>query len=475
MDRVVQKIINMGECMRFSMKEYDIIAFGTGSSMNIVSPLLANPKIKVAVIENEKAGGICLTRGCIPSKMLVYPAEIVHTIHRAREFFMDVKIKSIDSSSILQRVQREVDQESKMIERSLKSHPRIDYYNTTGKFVGDHTVEVGGKEIYGDKILLCNGSRPLIPPIEGLEDTGYITNREIFYTLKKLPKSLVIIGGGYVALELGYFMAMMGTDVKIVEMLPRLISMEEPEVSQLVLKELSSHMKIHLQHRAREVRKRRGKKIVVAENKDGETVEFEGDEILVATGRKSNSDITAPEKTGVRIDDRGWVITNEFMETTKDNIWACGDANGKHMFKHVANEESEVVFYNAFRGKKIPMDYHAVPHAIFTHPQVASVGMREEEAKQKHDILVGYYKYENTAMGEAMRVKDYFVKIIVDKDTYRILGAHIAGPEASILIQEIINLMYTQDGSAIPLFRAMHIHPAMNEVVQRAIYNLKPR
>ncbi len=455
------------------MKEYDIIAFGTGSSMNIVSPLLNNPKIKVAVIENEKAGGICLTRGCIPSKMLIYPAEIVHTIHRAKEFFMDVKIKSIDSSSILQRVQKEVDDESRMIERSLKKHPRVDYYNTTGKFVDDYTVEVDGKEIYGDKILLCNGSRALIPPIEGLEDTGYITNKEIFYTLKKLPKSLVIIGGGYVALELGYFMAMMGTDVKIVEMLPRIIYTEEKEISQLVLRELSPYMKFYLGYKAKEVRKRIGKKIVVAENRDKETIEIEGEEILVATGRRSNSDITTPEKSGIAMDERGWIITNQFMETNKENIWACGDANGKYMFKHVANEESEIVFYNAFRGKRIPMDYHAVPHAIFTHPQVASVGMKEEEAMKKYNILVGYYKYENTAMGEAMRIKDYFVKIIVDKDSYRLLGAHIVGEEASILIQEIINLMYTPDGSAIPLFRAMHIHPSMSEVVQRAIYNLR--
>ena len=455
------------------MKEYDIIAFGTGSSMNIVSPLLNNPKIKVAVIENEKAGGICLTRGCIPSKMLIYPAEIVHTIHRAKEFFMDVKIKSIDSSSILQRVQKEVDDESRMIERSLKKHPRVDYYNTTGKFVDDYTVEVDGKEIYGDKILLCNGSRALIPPIEGLEDTGYITNKEIFYTLKKLPKSMVIIGGGYVALELGYFMAMMGTDVKIVEMLPRIIYTEEKEISQLVLRELSPYMKFYLGYKAKEVRKRMGKKIVVAENRDKETIEIEGEEILVATGRRSNSDITTPEKSGIAMDERGWIITNQFMETNKENIWACGDANGKYMFKHVANEESEIVFYNAFRGKRIPMDYHAVPHAIFTHPQVASVGMKEEEAMKKYNILVGYYKYENTAMGEAMRIKDYFVKIIVDKESYRLLGAHIVGEEASILIQEIINLMYTPDGSAIPLFRAMHIHPSMSEVVQRAIYNLR--
>ncbi len=453
------------------MKEYDIIAFGTGSSMNIVSSLLRDPKIKVAVIENEKAGGICLTRGCIPSKMLLYPAEIMHTIRRAREFFIDAKAKPAPDA-ILRRVQKEVDEESKMIEKSLKSHPKIDYYPVTGKFVEDYTIDVGGKEIYGETILLCNGSRPFIPPLENIDDVGYITNREFFYSLKHVPKSIAIIGGGYVALELGYFMAMMGSEVHIIEMLPEIIMTEEPEIRRLVYKELSQFMHFHLHHTAKELRRSMGKKIVVAENKDGETVEIKADEVMIATGRAPWNRETQVEKTGVKVDERGWVITDEFMRTSKEGIWACGDTNGKHMFKHVANYESEVVFYNAFGGRNVRVDYHAVPHAIFTHPQVAAVGMKEEEARKKYDILIGEYKYQDTAMGEAMRVKDYFVKVILDRDTYRILGAHIVGPQASVLIQEIINLMYTRD-QAGAMYRALHIHPAMNEVVQRAFYNLR--
>ena len=453
------------------MKEYDIIAFGTGSAMNIVSPLLRDPRLKVAVIENEKAGGICLTRGCIPSKMLIYPAEIMHTIHRAKEFFIDAKAK-VDGDAILRYVQRNVDEESKMIERSLKSHPRIDYYPVTGKFVEDYTVDVGGREIYGETVLLCNGSKPLIPPIENLEDVGYITNREFFYSLKHVPRSIAIVGGGYVALELGYFLAMMGTEVHVIEMLPEILMTEEPEARRLVQRELSKFMHFHLGYRAKEVRKSMGKKVVVAESREGEVLEIKAEEILIAAGRASWNRETAVEKTGVRIDERGWVITDEYMRTTREGIWACGDTNGKHMFKHVANYESEIVFYNAFGGRNIKVDYHAVPHAIFTEPQIAGVGMKEEEAKKKHDILVGYYKYEDTAMGQAMKLKDYYVKIIVDRDTYRILGATIVGPEASILIQEIINLMHTRE-QASAMYRAMHIHPAISEVIQRAIYNLR--
>ena len=451
------------------MKEYDIVAFGTGSAMNIVSALLNNPKLKVAVIENEKAGGICLTRGCIPSKMLAYPAELIADIERAGEFYIDAKIRGVDGNSLLRRVQEDVDRESRMIAQSLRNHPRLDYYETTGVFVGDHEIDVGGKEIRGEKILLCNGSKPFIPPIQGLEDVGYITNREFFYSLKKLPKSIAIIGGGYVALELGHFMARFGTEVHVIEMLPDIIMTEEKEAREIVRRELSSIMNFHLGYKAKELRKSMGKKIVIAENRDGETVEIRADEIMVATGRAPWKE-TQFEKTGVKTN-KGWIVTDEYLRAG-DNIWACGDANGKYLFKHVANYESEIVYYNAFKNANVPVDYHAVPHAIFTHPQVAGVGMKEEEARKKYDILIGEYRYENTAMGEAMRLKDYFVKVILDRDTYRILGATIVGPQASVLIQEIINLMYTRE-QAGAMYRAMHIHPAMSEVVQRAFYNLR--
>lgn len=456
------------------VKEYDIIAFGTGSAMNIVSELIyMYPNIKVAVVENEMVGGICLTRGCIPSKKLLYAAEIMHEIKRAHLFNIHVGSVKTDPSALLRRVREEIRHESMMIEKSLREHPRIDLYKTTGTFIEDYTVDVGGKEIRGEKILLCTGSRPYVPPIKGLDEVGYITSREFFYYLKEIPKSIVIVGGGYVALELGFFMAMMGSKVTIVGRNPRIIPTEEPEVSELLKREMMNFMDIYTGYEVVEAYRRGDKKRIHAVHREtGDTLEVDADEILVAAGRRSNSDITKPEKTGVETDSKGWIKTNEYLETSKENIWAFGDANGKYLFKHVANNESEIVFYNAFLGRRIPVDYHAVPHAIFTYPEVASVGMKQEEAEKKHDILVGYYRYEDTAKGDAMRVKDYFVKVIVERDTYRILGAHIIGPHASILIQEIINLMYTHDMSALPLLRAMHIHPALPEVVQRAFFHL---
>ena len=457
------------------VKEYDIIAFGTGSAMNIVSEVInMNPSVKVAVIENEMVGGICLTRGCIPSKKLLYAAEVMHEIKRVHLFNIHVESVKADPSALLQRVREEIRHESLLIERSLREHPRIDLYKTTGTFVEDYTVDVGGREIRGEKILLCTGSRPYVPSIEGLSEVGYITSKEFFYYLKKIPKSIAIVGGGYVALELGFFMAIMGSKVTVVGRNPRILPTEEPEISELLKREMINYMDIYTGYEVVEASRRGGRKRIHAVHREtGDTLEIDADEILVAAGRRSNSDITKPEKTSVETDAKGWIKTNEYLETSKENIWAFGDANGKYLFKHVANYESEIVFYNAFLGRRIPIDYHAVPHAIFTYSEVASVGMKQEEAQKKHDVLVGYYKYENTGKGDAMRVKDYFVKVIVEKDTYRILGAHIIGPHASILIQEIVNLMYTYDLSAIPLLRAMHIHPALSEVVQRAFFNLR--
>ncbi len=456
------------------MKEYDIIAFGTGSAMNIVSAVLnMDPRIRVAVIEKDRVGGICLTRGCIPSKMILYQAEMAAHVAQAGRFGIKVNGYTVDPMVALRRARHLIEEESSMIERSLIEHPQIDLYKGVGEFVDEYTVSVNGEEIRGEKILLCTGSRPLVPPIPGLKEAGYVTSDDFFF-MDSLPKRWVVIGGGYVGLELGFFLAMGGRKVTLLEMKDRIAPVEEPEVSAVLQKKLGEVMDIKTRHKVVAVEKRGDRKVVVAEGPQG-TVEFDADEILVAVGRRSNSDLTKPERTGVETDERGWIKTNEYLETTKPNIWACGDANGKYMFKHKANYESQIVFHNAFLGRRVKVDYHAVPHAIFTYPEAAAVGMKEEEAAAKHDILVGYYRYKDTAKGEAMMADDdYFVKVIVEDETYRILGAHIVGPQASILIQEVVNLMYTDDESAMPIFRGMHIHPALSEVVERAFYSLAP-
>ena len=457
------------------VKHYDVVAFGTGSAMNIVSELInSGARMRFAVIENSMVGGICLTRGCIPSKMLLEVAKNVRRIRESGKLGIRASVESVDFTGVMERVWRRIYTESKEIELSLKKHPLIDLYQVDGTFVGDYTVDVGGREIEGDKVLLCTGSRPAVPKVPGIDEVDYYTNDNFFRDLRELPRRTVVVGGGFVGIELGFFLAMMGSQVTVLQRRSRILPEEEPEISERLREDLSRYMDIRTNHEVVEFRRSGERKIVVAENKlTGDNVELEADAILVASGRASNSDITRPEKTGVKTDEKGWIVVDEYLRTTKEGIWAFGDATGRMMFKHKANYESVIVYRNAFLGESVKADYHAVPHAVFTEPEVASVGLKEREALEKgYDILVGYADYGETGKGEAMMAEGYFAKVILDRETLRILGAHIVGPEASILIQEVVNLMYTREGSAEPIYNGMHIHPALSEVVERAFYHL---
>jgi dihydrolipoamide dehydrogenase len=268
----------------------------------------------------------------------------------------------------------------------------------------------------------------------------------------------------------------MGSNVTVIGRNPQFLPQEEPEVSAVAKRDLAKHMTILTNYEVIQAEKdTHGKKRITSVHRPtGEKKTITASEILVATGRGPVKSIK-PEHAGIRVDEKGWIQANEFLETSSPNVWAFGDANGKHLFKHAANYEATLVYYNAVLGRKIPVDYHAVPHAVFTYPEVASVGLREEEATRNFgadQILIGFERYEDTAKGEAMAVKDYFVKVVLGRENLRILGAHVVGPHASVLIQEIINLMYTNEQSARPLLEAMHIHPALSEVVQRAFQKL---
>ncbi len=463
----------------FDMKEYDLISIGTGSAMNIVDVMIQkNPKMKVAVIDKDEPGGICLTRGCIPSKMLLYPAELVRTIEKAEELGIEIDIKKIDFEIVIERMRALINKDIDMIRQGLSYSENIDYYPTVAEFVGPYTLKVGEETITSKMIFLCTGSKPIIPPIKGLKKVGYKTSDTIL-KMKRLPESIAIVGGGYIAAEYGHFFSAMGSKVTIIGRNPRFLKQEEPEVSALAKRELEKYMTILTNHEIREVeRTAMGKKKLVAFNGEkGERKVIATDEILIATGRGSNKDILHPERGGLKTDERGWIIVNEYLETSQPNVWAFGDANGKHPFKHVANYESLVVYYNAVLKKGVKVNYHAVPHAVFTHPEIASVGLGEKPAIEKYGkdkVLIGFYRYEDTAKGKAMGVKDYFVKVVVEEETMKILGAHIIGPYASVLIQEIINLMYTREQSTEPIINGMHIHPALSEVIQRAFGSLMP-
>jgi len=461
------------------MKNYDLISVGSGSAMAIVEAFIQeNPKAKIAVIEKDTPGGICLTRGCIPSKLLLYPAEIVRTIEKAKNFGIDSEIKNIDFKAVMERMRNIIQTDITNIREGLTQSKHVDFYPEPAEFTSPYTLKIGKETIKAKMIILGVGSKPFIPPIKGLEKTGYLTSDSIL-NINQLPKSIVIVGAGYIAAEYGHFLSAMGAKVTIIGDMPQFIPSEEPEVSAVAQKKLAEHVTIYTNHRVQETKLNSdGKKHVVAVNLETKKkLEVTADEIFVATGRKSLSDLLHPEKGGIKTDSRGWIAVNEYLETSQTNVWALGDANGQYPFKHVANQEAAVVFYNAVLEKKIKVDYHAVPHAVFSYPEIASVGLGEKAAIEQYgmdNVLIGFYRYEDTAKGEAMNEKDSFVKVILEQKTKKILGAHIVGSQASVLIHEIIPLMYTKNQTATPLLESMHIHPALSEVVERAFRSLMP-
>jgi dihydrolipoamide dehydrogenase len=463
------------------MKKYDLIVVGSGSAMNIVEPIIqANPSTKIAAIDKDEPGGICLTRGCIPSKIMLYPTELAASLDGAEELGIDVKVKSLSYQKIMKRMRELIDRDINAIRNGLSNSENIDYYHSEAEFIAPYQMKVENETITAQMIFLATGSRPYIPKIDGLDKVHYHTSDSVIrMEMKELPRSLAIIGGGYIAAEFGHFFATLGSEVTIIGRNPQFLPEEEPEVSALVKRHLGRRMKILTNHVVQKVTQSQDgtKTLSALDRSTSEIRTFSANEILIAAGREPVNDILKPELGGVKTTPDGWIKVNEFLETSQPNVWALGDADGQHLFRHVANYESEVVYYNAILKRRIRVDYSAVPHAVFTYPEVASVGMREKEAIERvgtERVLIGYARYEDTAKGEAMNAKDYFVKVIVDGSNDHILGAHIVGPYASILVHEIIAVMYTREKSWRTISDAMHIHPALSEVVQRAVGYMMP-
>jgi dihydrolipoamide dehydrogenase len=456
------------------MEKFGVLVIGSGSGMLVASTAAENG-LKTAVVDNGPMGGTCLNRGCVPSKMLIYPADVVSILREAQRLGVNATVNSIDFKNIMTRTHNLVNGDSATQARAVKNTPELTWFNETGEFISDYTLQVGEHTITAERIFIVSGARPGIPPIKGIETVNYLTSDTVL-ELETPPKSILIIGGGYIGVEYGHFFSGIDTKTMIIQRPFRLLPEEEPEISDLLKRELEKRMEIHVGLEVVSVKQEGNVKTAIARNReDGNLKEFSAEALMVAAGRVPNSDLLKPEKTGVKLDERGYVKVNEYLETSKKNIWAFGDAIGKEMFKHVANYEASIAWHNAVHDHKVEMDYSAAPHAVFTHPQVASVGLKEAEAKQQgYKILVGKAFYRDTAMGGAMGDPEGFVKVVVERETGKILGGHIIGVEASILIQEVINAMVTESKSFAPIVRAMHIHPALSEVVQQAFGNLRP-
>ncbi len=450
------------------MKEYDVIVIGSGSGAIIAERALA-AGLEVALIDKGPLGGTCLNLGCIPSKMLIYPADVIVRIKEGQKLGITAEVTSIDFKAIMNRMRKTVQEDQNYMREGISHTKNLDFYETESHFTEDYTLNVRAEKIKGTKIFIASGARPLIPPIKGLDQVPYLTNETLLH-LTELPQSMIIIGGGYIACEYGHFLSVMGTEVTILQRGERLVPNEEPEISSLLKREMQKRMNIHTNTEVTEVKKNNLYTVTGKDRKTGEQTEFATHSILVAAGRKSNADLLKVENTGITTNEKGYIIVNEYLETSKENVWAFGDAIGREMFRHVANKEADIAWHNSFHGEKVKMDYSASPHAIFSHPQIASVGMTEEQAKKNHEIVVGIARYTDVAKGIAM-MEEGFAKAIVEKDTWKILGFHIIGPHAPELIQEVINAMAS--GGIDLIAGGMHIHPALPELIVAALGRLR--
>lgn len=478
-----------------------MVIVGSGAGLMVMEAAL-NKGLRCAIIEKEKFGGTCLTKGCIPSKMLVYPADFIREVEAAQRIGLKIPQPQIDWETISNRMWEQIDF-NKTIEKSLENIPNLTIYKGSGAFTGANTMVItcadkADEIIYGGKFIIAAGARTFIPPVEGLESAGYVTSESFFGNkFPKSPwKSLAILGGGTICAEFAHIFSAFGTNVTIITRSERILRKEEAEISEFIVRQFdNSGIDLITNSSIVSVSTDGGRKYIITENsitKERTTVACE--EIFVASGVQSNADSLSLEKAGVEVDKNGWINTNSYLETSKENIWALGDINGKYQLRHKANYEAQILIQNLFtEGAKKEVSYSAVPWTIFTHPQVSRVGMTEKEVLEKgipYKAAKNYYS--EIVGGRAMGYREGdadngFVKMIIGENK-KILGVHIVGPQASVLLQPFVYLINqgyqckksAQDmgakeidalriicpniGTYAPINDSMIIHPSLNEL-----------
>ncbi len=448
------------------MKKYDVITIGSGGGAKITSPA-ASMGLKVAVIEKDKLGGTCLNRGCIPSKMLIHPADVAIQIKQAKRFDIhNNPAFTVDFAKLIARISATVDGDSAKIETSYTNHPNIDFYQGQAKFLENNVVDINGEQLTAEKIFIAVGTRPSIPNIPGLAGTPFMTSTEALRSTT-LPSSMIIIGGGYIAAELGHAYGALGTKTTFL-VRSTLLRAEDADVAVEFQKVFSQYHDVRLGAVPTRVDYSDGR-FTVFYTQNGQETSASAQTLLVATGITSNADTLDLINTDIELMPQNFIKTNDYLETTVPGIWAMGDCIGKYFFRHSVNFEGEYLFDYIFGGKaKVPIQYPPVPHAVFTHPQVAGVGATEQELKARNiDYVVGLNPYKSSAMGMALLSDHGFCKILIERKTRRILGAHIIGEEASNMIHMIIAFM-NKAGTLDDLLNMIYIHPALPEIVRNA-------
>ena len=455
-------------------KSFDrnVVVIGAGSAGLVASYIAATVKAKVTLIEKHKMGGDCLNTGCVPSKALIKSAKLLSNMKRAEEFGFKSATAEWNFADVMERVQRVI--------REVEPHDSIERYSQLGvecltgsaKIVSPWAVEFtsadGAKQTLTTKnIVIAAGARPLVPPIPGLADCGYLTSDTV-WNLRELPKRLVVLGGGPIGSELAQCFARFGAQVSQVEMAQRILVREDPEVSELVTKSfIKDGVAVLTGHKAKQVVVENGEKALICESAEhgGADVRLPFDQILVAVGRTANVTGYGLEELGIPTRPNKTVETNEFLQTLYPNIYACGDVTGPYQFTHVAAHQAWYAAVNALFGrfKKFKADYRVIPWATFTEPEVARVGLSESEAKEKnipHEVTV--YGLDDLDRAIADSEAHGFVKVITVPGKDTILGAMIVGDHAGDILIEFVTAMKYGLGLN-KILGTIHTYPTLAE------------
>lgn len=450
----------------------DILFLGAGPGGYVGALRAGRLGARVVIIEKEHVGGTCLNVGCIPTKALLSTVEVVQHVKHAQEFGISVQGYSVDFGKMMERKDKIVQQLRKGVEFLLKKD-KVRLVRGIGKLLDAHTVEVTASDgktekITSRNIVIATGSVPALVPLSGLEIGESVWTSTELLSATAVPKRMLVVGGGYVGLEFGYTFASLGTDVTVVEMLPQIAGTMDREVAAELEKTLKKGgLKILTNTTVVGAEDIPGGKRVKIKGPDGKEDQIEVEKVLISVGRKPFTEGIGLETLGIK-NERGRIIVDDRMQTNIPGVYAIGDCIGNPMLAHAASHEGLVAVANCM-GHDERMDYRAVPGVIFTHPEVASVGLTEEEAREQHgdDVRVGKFPYSINGKAMGMGERDGFAKVIADAKYGEVLGVHIIGPHATDMIAEAV-VAIQSEATIDDIAASIHPHPTLSEPIHEA-------
>jgi len=455
-------------------ENFDVVVIGAGPAGYVAAIRASQLKQKVAIVDKQWMGGVCLNVGCIPSKSLLKNAEVAHTLReRGKDFGFTFDNLKLDYSIAFKRSRQNSDRLTKGVGFLMKKN-NIAVFMGEAKFKSKDTVNVTDKdgkatELKAKNFIVATGATAMVPPVWKVDGEKVVTYSEAIMQ-DKLPKSVVVIGSGAIGVEFTTIWNAYGVDVTIVEMLPKIVPLEDEEVSKELEKEFKKRkINIMTSHKVESVEATKtGVKVKVSA--DGKETVLEADQALVAIGFRPNSKGLGLEEIGVKISDRGFIEVNEKMQTNVPSVWAIGDVTGKLMLAHVGSAMGIICAENIAGEETVTLDYEMMPRATYSYPQVASFGLTEAQAKERgFDIKIGRFPFQ--ANGKALGLGDYagFVKLVVDAKYGEILGAHMIGPEVTELLPEL-TLAHMMELTPHEIARNVHAHPTLSEAIMEAAH-----